>query len=179
MGGPNIIILSKWEPIVTSDHCWAPCPWTLLQYWGQGLNPQGEDLILYNKPIECLLHPKRPALEDTKINTPWALQSQRRRTREHCLPGGHGFLSGFSCTCLPLFATHTVSATLFFLFSTKWILLFYFLLSLSSSVICSETSFGVCPLFFLIYFIFFVFLSFLGPHPPHMEVPRLEVRSEL
>lgn len=75
--------------------------------------------------------------------------------------------------------SHCFCHPVFFLFSTKWILLFYFLLSLSSSVICSETSFGVCPLFFLIYFIFFVFLSFLGPHPPHMEVPRLEVRSEL
>ena len=28
-------------------------------------------------------------------------------------------------------------------------------------------------------FFFFVFLSFLGPHPEHMEVPRLGVESEL
>ena len=28
-------------------------------------------------------------------------------------------------------------------------------------------------------YIYFVFLSFLGPHPRHMEIPRLGVRSEL
>ena len=30
-----------------------------------------------------------------------------------------------------------------------------------------------------IYFFFFVFLPFLGPLPQHMEVPKLEVESEL
>ena len=29
------------------------------------------------------------------------------------------------------------------------------------------------------FFFFFFFLLFLGPHPWHMEVPRLEVKSEL
>ena len=27
--------------------------------------------------------------------------------------------------------------------------------------------------FFVFFFFFFFFLSFFGPHPPHMEVPRL------
>ena len=31
----------------------------------------------------------------------------------------------------------------------------------------------------LFFFFFFVLLSFLGPHPQHMEVPRLWVESEL
>ena len=32
--------------------------------------------------------------------------------------------------------------------------------------------------FFFLFFFFFFFV-FLGPHPRHMEVPRLEVQSEL
>ena len=28
-------------------------------------------------------------------------------------------------------------------------------------------------------FFIFIFLPFLGPHPQHMEVPRLEVESDL
>ena len=37
---------------------------------------------------------------------------------------------------------------------------------------------GVFPAFFFFNF-FFVFLPFFGPLPWHMEVPRLEVKSEL
>ena len=32
---------------------------------------------------------------------------------------------------------------------------------------------------FFVFWVFFVFLPFLGPLPRHMEVPRLEVQSEL
>ena len=33
--------------------------------------------------------------------------------------------------------------------------------------------------FFFFFFVLFVFLLLLGPLPPHMEVPRLGVQSEL
>ena len=40
--------------------------------------------------------------------------------------------------------------------------------------------FSVLGLFFVVFvFLFFVFFCFLGPHPQHMEVPRLGVESEL
>ena len=34
-------------------------------------------------------------------------------------------------------------------------------------------------LFFLSFLFFFLFFCFLGPHPRHMEVPRLGVELEL
>ncbi|MBL0864785.1 hypothetical protein IBN19_04856 [Escherichia coli] len=39
----------------------------------------------------------------------------------------------------------------------------------------------LCIFLFFIYFLFLflVFLPFLGPHPQHMEVPRLGVELEL
>ena len=40
--------------------------------------------------------------------------------------------------------------------------------------ICNQTIFRTSFIY-----LFFIFLSFLGPHPQHMEIPRLGVKSEL
>ena len=43
--------------------------------------------------------------------------------------------------------------------------------------VCESVS--VCNKLICIIFFFFVFLSFLGPHPRHVEIPRLGVELEL
>ena len=50
----------------------------------------------------------------------------------------------------------------------------------SEEVLTGKVTQRACPpLFVLFYFFFFFIFCFLGPHPWHMEVPRVQVKSEL